>query len=309
MTIVVATTSPSFGKIGRIPALINDRGWKLIRCDSNDGIVKLMAHASEVDFLVVGLHEVKADFISKATRLKGIHKHGTGLDNIDIPAAENRNIPVTITPGANTNAVAELALGHMLSLARDLPNAHRSVVDGQWHRNVGTELAGKTLGIVGLGDIGKRLAKKAQALDMFIVAADLYPDLAFAKENKIEFAPLSNMLSKVDFLSLHATGGKTAKPLIGAQEISHMKASAYILNLARGSLLDLHAVHTAIEQGNLRGAAIDAYAIEPPDHTQPAFSNPAIFFTPHIGASTQESVERMGVSVISNIDEIIASAY
>lgn len=306
MTVVVATTSPGFGKIGCLPAVLNQRGWTLIRCDGDDAQVKLMARTSEIDFLVVGLPDVTAELIARMPRLKGIHKHGTGTDNINIVAARAKNIPVTITPGANSNAVAELALGFMLSLARDIPIANQSMITGQWQRRIGTELAGKALGIIGLGGIGKLLARKALALDMKITATDLFPDLEFAKEHGVKFTDLDGILKGSDYLSLHIAGTEAGKPLIGVPEIGQMKPDACILNLARGSLLDLNAVHEAIAEGRLRGAAIDTYSLEPPDRSQPVFSNPAIFFSPHIGANTHESVERMGLSIISDIDKIIA---
>lgn len=307
MSTVVVTTSPGFGKIGRVPQVIADHDWEFIRCtDSSRPDGGVVDHLARMEFLVVGLIPAAAAIIRNAPRLRAVLKHGVGTDNIDIATATARRIPVFNTPGANANAVAELAIGSMFSLARRIPMMHRVVVDGGWQRHIGTEIEGKTLGIVGLGNIGKALAHKARALGMRVVASELRPDAAFVKEHGIELADLPDLLARSDYVSLHIFGGKDNASLIGAAELALMKPTAYLMNFARGEVVDLDALAAALQGDKLMGAAIDAYVEEPPDRGHPLFSHPRVVFTPHSGADTTESVERMGLMNIADIDAVLA---
>jgi len=304
---VVVTTSPGFGRIGRVPGVLAEQGWEFIRCVDPalpDG--GLSAHLARMDFLVVGLIPATAATIAAAPRLKAVLKHGVGTDNIDIAAATARRIPVLNTPGANANAVAELALGGMFSLARRIPMGHASIVSGGWERAVGREIAGKTLGIVGLGNIGRLLARKARALGMEVIAADPYADAAFCAEVGVRLGSLDEVLAEADFVSLHLFGGPENANLIGAAQLARMKSSACLMNYARGEIVDLDALTVALAEGQLAGAAIDAYAHEPPDRSHPIFSLPNVVFTPHSGADTTESVENMGLMNIADIRAILA---
>lgn len=306
MTVVV-TTSPGFGKIGSVPGEIAARGWDFIRCTDTalpDGGVG--AHLAEMEFLVVGLIPATPEIIDAAPKLKAVLKHGVGVDNIDIAAASARGIPVINAPGTNANAVAELALGGMLSLARHIPQGHRAVVDGGWQRHIGSELAGKTLGVVGLGNIGRSLAAKAVALGMRVVATELYPDAAFVSAHDIALLPLDALLRQADYVSLHVFGGADNAHLIGATELALMKPSAFLMNYARGEVVDLDALAAALAAERLGGAAIDAYVAEPPDRSHPIFADPRVVFTPHSGADTSEAVERVGLMNIADIDAILA---
>ncbi|WP_316976912.1 phosphoglycerate dehydrogenase [Shumkonia mesophila] len=307
MKTVVVTTSPGFGKVGCVPQRIQEHDWEFIRCTDTtrpDGGVA--DHIERMEFLVVGLIPATAAVIGNAPRLRAVLKHGVGVDNIDVPAATARGIPVFNTPGANANAVAELALGSMLSLARRIPMMHQVVVGGAWQRHIGTEVEGKTLGVVGLGNIGKTLARKARALGMKVVATELYPDAAFVREHGIELLGLDALLAQADYVSLHVFGGKDNAHLIGAAELARMKPTAYLMNFARGEVVDLDALTAALQSDRLMGAAIDAYVAEPPDRSHPIFVHPRVVFTPHCGADTTESVERMGLMTIADIDTVLA---
>ena len=307
MSTVVVTSSPGFGKIGRVPQVIADHDWEFIRCDDTSlpdgGISK---HIERMEILVVGLISATAEIINDAPKLRAVLKHGVGVDNIDIPAATARGIPVFNTPGANANAVAELALGSMFSLARRIPMMHNVVTGGDWQRYIGTEIEGKPLGVVGLGNIGKTLARKALALGMRVMASELHPDMAFVAEHGIELTGLNDLLARSDYVSLHIFGGKDNAQLIGAAEIALMKPTAYLMNFARGEVVDLDALAAALAADKLMGAAIDAYVEEPPDRSHPIFSHPRVVFSPHCGADTTESVERMGLMNIADIDAVLA---
>ena len=307
MSVTIVTTSPGFGKIGKVPDAIAKRNWRLFRCiDSRIPDGGVLKYIDDMEILVVGLIPATSGIIHQAPKLKAILKHGVGVDNIDIPAATSRGIPVINAPGTNANAVAELATGIMFSLARRIPMVHREVVSGGWLRHVGSEIADKTLGIVGLGNIGKRLALKARALGMAVIASELSPDRDFAATNQIRLVSLDELLAEADYVSLHVFGGRDNANLIGARELSLMKKSAYIMNFARGEILDLDALAAALDRKQLLGAAIDAYVVEPPDRNHPIFSIPDVIFTPHSGADTTESVERMGLMNVADIDRVLA---
>ena len=302
----VLTTSPGFGKHGRVPDEIAAHGWDLVRCDdtskADGGVSEQIADA---DILVVGLVPVTPETLVGANNLKAVIKHGVGVDNIDIPACTAKSLPVCNTPAANADAVAELAVGFMYAMARFIPQGHVCVTGGKWERRVGTQLGGKTLGIVGLGNIGKRLAKLAIGIGMKVVATDPYADMAFASEHGIEILSLDDLLGKADYISLHIFGGKDNAALINPETITKMKPGAKLINLARGEVVDLDAIAAALESGQLGGVAIDAYVTEPPETSHPVFSHPNAIFTPHSGADTKEAVENVGLMVVEDIATIL----
>ena len=307
MSAVVVSTSFNFGRVGRVPDAIRERGWTLVHCtDTGRPAGGVMEMLPTMEFLVVGLIPATAEMIDSAPRLRAVLKYGVGVENIDIAAASARGIPVINAPGSNANAVAELALGGMLSLARRIPMSHRMVVEGGWERQVGTEIEGKTLGVVGLGNIGRILARKARALGMRVLASEIRPDLAFVDAHGIELVGLDDVLARSDYVSLHVFGGKDNAKLIGARELGLMKPTACLLNYARGEIVDFDALADALRQGRLHGAAIDAYTSEPPDRSHPLFADPRVVFTPHSGAETTESLERMGLMNVEDIDCVLA---
>lgn len=305
--IVVATTSPGFGRHGRLPQILEETGWEIIRCtDTSRPDGGLSDHIGRIDFLVAGLPAVKASTFEGATRLRAVLKHGVGIDSIDLAACTAKRLPVTNTPAANSNAVAELAVGLMFSLSRNIPQGHLSVTSGGWERRPGIEVSGKVLGIVGLGNIGKLLARKAIGLGMTVIAADLYPDRAFMAEHNIELLDLDTLLARADYVSLHVFGGAGNAALIGADRLALMKPTACLMNLARGEVVDNDALADAIDNGRLRGAAIDAFVTEPPDISHPLFRSKNVVFTPHSGADSLEAFENMGMMVITDIKDFLA---
>lgn len=302
---VVLTTSPGFGKYGRVPAMIEKRGWEFIRASDPskpDGGVS--EHIARADFLVVGLVPVTAETFDGASKLKAVLKHGVGVDNIDIPTCTMHAMPVCNTPAANADAVAELAMGFMFSLSRHIPQGHASVVSGGWDRQPGSQLGGKILGIVGFGNIGQRLAKLARGIGMAVMATDPFADQVVAKQNGVELVDLDTLLAKADYVSLHVFGSKENVGLIDAGKLALMKPTARVMNLSRGEVLDLDAVAAAMEAGKLAGLALDAYDHEPPDVSHPVFSLPRTVFTPHSGADTLEAFENMGLMVINDIEAL-----
>lgn len=297
--VTLLTTSPGFGKAGDLPDRMEAAGWTLLRCTEAD----LWSHLPTVDFLIAGLPAVTAAMLDAAPRLRAVMKHGVGLDAIDVAACTARGIPVTSTPGANALAVAELALAQVFALSRQVVQSNAAIVADRWERQVGHEVEGATLGIVGFGRIGQILAAKAQALGMRVLAHDPFASPAQAA---VPLVPLSQLLAQADHVSLHVPGGASTINLIGAAELALMKPTACLLNFARGDVLDLPALDAALTQGRLRGAAIDAYRVEPPDRSEPIFANPKVIFTPHSGADTMGSFLRMGQMILDDIATLLA---
>lgn len=237
----------------------------------------------------------------KGGNLKLIVRAGVGIDNIDIKAAVETGVTVKNTPNSSSDSVAELALAHMFAVARFVGTSNYTMRKGEWNKKVyeGIEISGKTLGIIGMGRIGRSLASKATALGMKVVYADL-----FGKQNDLnyDYLELNDLLKISDFISLHVPYDKEKGSLIKKEELSIMKDGAYIINCARGKVVDEAALLEALDSGKISGAGIDVFEIEP--NTNEALVNhPRVSCTPHIGASTSEAQERIGDEVVSVIKE------
>jgi len=257
----------------------------------------------DVDAIIAGGERIDARVFANANRLKVVSRHGVGYDAIDVDAATAAGVVVTITPGTNEVSVAELALGLMIAIARRIPQMRDMVLQGRWTRIPGVELAGKTLGIVGLGRIGKALAVRARAMEMTVCACELHEDTAFATKHDIAYLPLADVLRRSDFVSLHTPALPGAQPLIGGTELRLMKPSAFIVNTARGSLIDEVALYQSLTESRLAGAALDVFTIEPPgNHPLLALDN--VVATPHIG-STREARARTALLATQNALQVL----
>lgn len=236
--------------------------------------------------------------IAKQGKLKLIIRAGVGIDNIDHEYAKNLGIDVQNTPNASSPSVAELALAHMFSLARFIPVAKTTMSNGEWNKKQykGIELAGKTLGIIGMGRIGVELAKKADAFGMNVIYNDIKKS-SFVSEN-VKFVEKDELLKASDFISLHLP--KSEKPVIGSNELNLMKDSAYLINCARGGVVDETALIKALKDGSIAGLGIDVFEEEPTKNIE-LVSLPNVSVTPHIGAQTKEAQERVGLEVVTCI--------
>jgi len=239
--------------------------------------------------------KVRAPIIDAGKRLKLIVRAGVGLDNIDVGYAEQKGVTVRNTPAASSNSVAELALGHLLSLARGIARGTVSMKAGKWEKKAlkGIEIDGKTLGIIGLGRIGCALGRKATALGMRILAFDAFLERC-PVEGLAEMVDLERLLSESDFISLHIPFDPEAGPAIGEGEFARMKEGVRIINCARGGVIDERALIAALKSGKVAGAALDVYETEPPAAGDPLLEMENLSLTPHIGASTVEAQERVG---------------
>ena len=257
--------------------------------------------------IVRGRTKVTADVIGKAAKLKVIARAGVGVDNIDVAAATKHRVPVVNAPTASTISVAELALAHMLALARHLPQAHASLKAGKWEKKAfeGTELLGKVLGLVGSGRIGAEVAKRASAFGMRVIAYDPYLTPTMAEERGFALTDLESLLLQSDFVSVHAALTDETRHMLGAKQLSLLKKSAYLVNCARGEIVDEAALAAALRAGEIAGAALDVFEKEPPTGS-PILAAEPTSLTPHLGASTKEAQVRVGETVVEDVLRVLA---
>ncbi len=302
---VLITFPPVVRNPGRHTELLREAGCRISHSDIDRPLTaaEMIPLVRDIDAIIAGGETIDASVLSAAPRLKVISRHGVGYDAIDLAAATRGGVVVTTTPGTNHIAVAELALGLMISVARRIPQMRDELLAGEWRRQPGSELAGKTLGIVGLGRIGKALAVRGRAMDMAIVAHDSRPDHAFAAAHCVHLAPLDEVLARSDFLSLHAPAIPGDPPIIGAAQLRRMKSTAYLINTARGSLVDEAALHASLVEQRLGGAALDVFANEPPTGS-PLLALPMVVATPHIGG-TREAGASTALMAVQNALQVL----
>ncbi len=250
--------------------------------------------------------KVSKEVLARGGSLKVIGRAGVGVDNIDVAEATVRRIVVVNAPTASTVSVAELAIGHMISLLRHLPEADRSVREGKWEkaRLEGRELFGKTLGLVGSGRIGAEVAKRAQAFGMRVIAYDPYLSLPTAESLGIRLVEKDAVFRDADVLSIHAALTPETSGLVGAAELAKMKREAILVNCARGEIVQEGALADALQSQRIAGAAVDVFEKEPPV-ASPLLSAPNTAFTPHLGASTREGQARAGTIIAEQVMKVL----
>jgi D-3-phosphoglycerate dehydrogenase len=280
-------------------------GWEVLTHDQlPDGLPAALADA---DALVVrSAVQVDDALMEHAPKLRVVGRAGVGVDNIDAAAATRRGIVVMNTPGANAVAVAELTLGLMLALARKLPAANSTMHAGKWEKKnlQGAELRGKTLGILGLGRIGLEVAKRARGFGLEIIGSDPFVSAAVARENGIKLVTLEELIAGSDYITLHV--GLTAQTagVINAKSLAAMKKGVRIVNCARGELIDDAALVAALKSGQVAGAALDVFAVEPARET-PYHGLENVILTPHIAGSTAEAQEAVGIQIARQVREYL----
>jgi len=253
----------------------------------------LMLHG--VDGFIAGLDTIDRSALEKADSLKVIARYGVGIDNVDLEAAKEKEIIVTNTPGANSGSVAELALGLMLSLARQIPFGSQQVRQGNWPRISGVSLEGKTVGILGFGSIGKQLAKRLMGFGCQVLAYDPYPDIQFARELDVALmGSIAEVISSADFVSLHMPLLPETKGMVNAAFLSKMKSGSFLINTSRGEAVNEIDLYEALRSGHLKGAGLDAFISEPPEVSNPLLTLPQVIVTPHHGAHTDGATNNMG---------------
>lgn len=259
-----------------------------------------------VDGIIAGLEPYTAEMLEKApASLKVISRYGVGFNSIDVAAAKKQGILVTNTPGANSMAVAELTMGLLLAVVRNIPSNSESTKNGKWERQMSIGLEGRTLGILGLGAIGRNVARAAKAFNMKVIAYDPYWPAQFADEyGIIREDSVEEVLKQSDMVSLHLPVMEETVDIINSSTISLMRDGAYLVNAARGELVDLDAVYAALVSGKLAGYGADAFKQEPPEQ-HPIMKLPNVVFTAHTGAFTEQAAVNMGRASIENLRAVL----
>ena len=299
---VLANDGLEKGAINKLTSL----GFEVVNNHYDKG--ELGVVLKDFDVLVIrSATKVTADILDKSEggKLKLIIRAGVGIDNIDVDYAKEKGVAVKNTPNASSNSVAELAIGHMFALARFIAISNYTMREGQWNKKKyeGTELSGKTLGIIGMGRIGKSLAKKAEALGMNVIYNDM-----FGKQDGLSygFFELDELLKTSDFISLHVPYDKEKGCLVGKPQFDIMKDGVYLINCARGKVVDELALLEALDNGKVAGAGIDVFA-EEPTKNEILVNHPRVSVTPHIGAATKEAQNRIGEEVVTIISDFVAN--
>lgn len=240
--------------------------------------------------------KVTAAVLANPGKLKIIGRAGVGVDNIDVKVANEKGVLVINTPQGNAAAAAELAIGLMFALARKIPGADASMKRGEWEKKkfMGVEIAGKTLGVVGLGNIGRNAAQRGVGLGMKVIGFDPHPPKELPAG--VTVASLDDVITKSDFITLHVPLVESTKNLFNAQTFAKMKKGSFLINCARGGIVDESAVLPALESGQLAGAALDVFGKEPPE-ASPLFKHDNVILTPHLGASSKEAQEKVAIEL------------
>ena len=284
---------------------LQEPGWTVLTVDQLQG--KLADELESADALIVrSVVQADAKLLERAKKLRVIGRAGVGVDNIDLDAATHQGIAVMNTPGANAVAVAEQTLGMMLSMARHLCRADALMHAGKWEKKSlqGTELRGKTLGIVGLGRVGMEVARRARAFAMEIVAHDPFVSVAVAKEQGIRMSGLDELYAVADYITLHVGLTQQTAGMVNQASIRKMKKGVRLVNCARGELVNEADLAQALQQGHVAAAAIDVFAEEPPKNS-PLLALENVVLTPHTGGSTSEAQEAVGVQIAQQVKEYL----
>jgi D-3-phosphoglycerate dehydrogenase len=279
--------------------------------DVKTGLPKdeLIAIIGEYDALAVRSEtKVTADVLAKADKLKIIGRAGVGVDNIDVEAATKRGILVVNSPDGNTIAAAELTIAMLLALARNIPQADASLRGGEWKRSkfIGSEVYGKTVGVIGVGKIGKEVAKRLQSFGMTVLGYDPMIDAQHAATLDIRAVDLDTLYRESDYITIHVPKTKETAGMIGAAQFAVMKPTVRLINCARGGIIDEAALADAAKAGRIGGAAIDVFSAEPAAADNPVLGIPNIITTPHLGASTEEAQINVAIDIAEQIADVLA---
>jgi D-3-phosphoglycerate dehydrogenase len=280
-------------------------GWDVAIADPKT----YQPHLADCDALIVrSAVKVTKDVLEAAPKLRVIGRAGVGVDNVDLPAATQAGVLVMNTPGGNAISVAEHTLALMLSMARDIPQASVSTKSGKWEKKkfLGNELRGKTLGIVGLGSIGREVVKRAKPFEMRVIGHDPYVSLLTARDMGVELVSLEDLYRQSDYITLHVAHTPETERMLNTAAFERMKTGVRVVNCARGELVDEAALEAAIAGGKVAGAALDVFFKEPPEN-HPLFQLEPVIATPHIAGSTEEAQEIVGIRIVEQMIEYLTS--
>lgn len=301
----VICTSPSFAKYDPQPiADLQKQGFELISLPADAPLSALAPHLADTVAMIVAFTEVSAELLALAPGLQIVCKHGVGVDNIDLEATRARGIFVTNVPDANKHAVADFAFALMLNGARQLNQAINDTRAGHWPRIFATDIWGKTLGIVGLGNIGKQVALRARGFNMRVLAFDFYPDNKFAAEHDVQFVSMDQLTAESDFITLHTPLTAETHNLFDRARLQRMKRSAFLLNVSRGGVINEADLYQALVDKVIAGAAADVFEHEPLSE-HPLFSLNNFMPTSHIAGYTDGAIGAIGERCVQQIIQCV----
>lgn len=298
----VLTSPSSMGQCGSEPFdLLRENGYEIInnpygRKLTEDEVIEL---AKDCVGIVAGVEPLTPRVMDALPNLKCISRVGVGMDNVDLEYAKQKGIVVVNTPDGPTRGVAELTLAMTLSLLRRIPQADAALHQRKWKKQIGNLFLGKTVGIIGLGRIGKMVAEMFRALGNPVVGYDPFANEQWAKDKGVELASFEEVLKKAEILTLHVPGNKDKSPVVGQVELAKMKEGAFLINISRGGVVDEDALFEALTNGKLAGAAIDVYTKEPYDGSLCDLDN--IIMTPHLGSYAKEGKLQMEIDACQNL--------
>jgi len=298
----IAVTSPSFSKN---PVLIEEVRKIAPEAKLNDSGIRLKGEAlyefiKDADTLIVGLEQMDEALLSRLPDLKMIAKYGVGLNNVDLEYCEKRGISIGWKGGVNRLSVAEMTLGFMLMLCRNLYYTSNQLKSGTWNKSGGFQLSGKTIGLLGIGFVGKEVVKLLQPFNCRILVNDIRDQSDYYYSHDLIEKSKTDIYKEADIISLHMPLDELNHNLINKEAFAHMKESAFVINTARGGIINEEDLKEALLTGRLAGAAIDAYETEPPEDKK-LLEIPNLITTPHIGGNSREAVEAMGMSAINEV--------
>jgi D-3-phosphoglycerate dehydrogenase len=301
--LTIGVTTVAFSKDKKLIEQLKSLGFKSVLINEPKRRLtekELITFLSKCDVAIVGLDKITEEVLSKTPNLKAISKYGVGLDNIDFNACEKYNVEILHTAGVNKRSVAEQALGCMIMLNRNLFITANDLKEGFWNKSGGTQVSNKTIGIIGVGNIGKDLIRLLKAFECKILVNDIIDQSDYYKKNNLIETTKNNIFKEADIITIHTPLSLGLKNFINKDTLKMMKSSAIVINTARGGLINQDDLNWALKNKIIAGAAIDAYEIEPPEDK--VFINiPNLIATPHIGGNSQEAVEAMGIASIENI--------
>ncbi len=307
MKILVTPTSLQPGKNEKALALLREFTEDLVfnttgKPLSEEALIPLL---KDCDGYIAGLDEITEKVMAASPKLKVISRYGAGYDRVDVAAAKSHGIQVTNTPGVNAQAVGELAFGLILGAARKIPYLNKETRRGAWVRSTGMELKGKTLGILGLGAIGKVVAACAQGFGMKVLAYDPYINESYCGSHGIEAVSFQELMSRSNVVSLHLPLLDSTYHMLDAQAIGRLPEGAILVNASRGGIIDEDAAYEALKSGKLSGLGLDAFETEPPEGSR-LFEFDNVIATPHTGAHTKEATEHMAELSIRNLIDVLS---
>lgn len=301
----VLITSNSFGKFDPKPReFMESLGWEVVgnRYHHILNEEEMMGEVPGVDAIILGSDTVSKRVLDKADSLKIISRYGVGIDNIDLEECKKRGITVTVTKNCNTEAVADYAVGLMLATARHICNVDQSLKAGTWNKETGINLCHKTVGVIGLGSIGRQVVKRVKGFDCKVLGYDKFLDEEYCKENDITVLEPSEIFAKADIITLHAPGNPDGTPLVGEKEIASMNPNTILINTARASLVDENALIKALKENKIYGYGTDVFVGEP--HINEGFKDlKNVVLSPHNAAVSVEAINKMTNTAVDHILE------